>query len=304
MNWQETIGFLGSCLPKPVARTLMNQPEGSVREIRVRAGARVCILTDHGEVTCASAPTQAQVAQMAEALCEHALYARAEEQRQGFVTLRGGHRMGLCGRVIAQGQSVRALREISSFCLRVAGQWRGAADLLMPHLTDEQGRVRSTLIIGMPAMGKTTMLRDACRRLSERGVRMCIVDERSEIAAMSGGVAQLDVGPNTDVLDGCSKEAGLKWMLRAMSPQALATDELGGAMDAQAVLEAIRSGVGVISTLHGRDLENTLSHGALYHLVQNRAFQRYALLDGREVGRISAVYDEQLRPLPQEAAIT
>ena len=88
-------------------------------------------------------------------------------------------------------------------------------------------------------MGKTTMLRDACRRLSERGARMCVVDERSEIAAMSGGGPQLDVGPNTDVLDGCAKEAGLRWMLRAMSPQALVTDELGGAMDAQAVLDAV-----------------------------------------------------------------
>ncbi len=302
MNWQETIVFFGGCLPKPVAKALMNQPEGSVREIRVRAGAKVRILTDRGEVICASTPSQAQVAQMAEALCEHALYARAEEQRQGFVTLRGGHRMGLCGRVIVQGQSVRALREISSFCLRVAGQWRGAADTLMPQLTDERGRVRSTLIIGMPGSGKTTMLRDACRRLSEKGVRMCIVDERSEIAAMCGGMAQLDVGPNTDVLDGCCKEAGLKWMLRAMSPEALVTDELGGATDAQAVLEAARSGVSVLSTLHGRDLESALSHGALYHLAQNHAFQRYALLDEREVGRISVLYDEQLRPLPQEAA--
>lgn len=302
MTWQETIGFFGGCLPKPVAKLLMSQTEGSVREIRVRAGGKVRILTERGEVVCPTIPTQAQVAQMAEALCEHALYARAEEQRQGFVTLRGGHRMGLCGRVIAQGQSVRALREISSFCLRVAGQWRGAADMLLPHLTDEQGRVRSALIIGMPGSGKTTMLRDACRRLSERGVRMCVVDERSEIAAMCGGIAQLDVGPNTDVLDGCGKEAGLRWMLRAMSPEALVTDELGGAMDAQAVLEAARSGVSVLSTLHGRDLESALAHGALYHLAQNRAFARYALLDEREVGRISSIYDEQLHPLPQEAA--
>lgn len=232
MTWQETISFLTGCMPRPVARALMQQQEGSVREIRVRAGGKVRILTAGGEITCACTPTQPQVEQMAEALCEHALYARAEEQRQGFVTLRGGHRMGLCGRVVAQGQSVRALRDISSLCLRVAGQWRGAADALMPHLWDEQGRVRSLLIVGLPGMGKTTMLRDACRRLSERGARMCVVDERSEIAAMSGGVPQLDVGPNTDVLDGCAKEAGLRWMLRAMSPQALVTDELGGAMDA------------------------------------------------------------------------
>lgn len=299
MTWQETIGFLTGCMPRPVSRVLVQQAEGSVREVRVRAGGKVRILTAEGEIPCACTPTQPQVEQMAEALCEHALYARAEEQRQGFVTLRGGHRMGLCGRVVAQGQSVRALRDISSLCLRVAGQWRGAADALMPHLWDEQGRVRSLLIVGLPGMGKTTMLRDACRRLSERGARMCVVDERSEIAAMSGGVPQLDVGPNTDVLDGCAKEAGLRWMLRAMSPQALVTDELGGAMDAQAVLDAARSGVSVLATLHGRDLQAALSRGILYHLAQNRVFDRYALLDENEVGRVRAVCDEQLRPLEE-----
>lgn len=125
-----------------------------MREIRIRAGGKVRVLTDKGEIASVCEPTQPQVEQMAEALCEHALYARAEEQRQGFVTLRGGHRMGLCGRVIAQGQSVRALRDISSLCVRVAGQWRGAADRLLPHLLDGEGRVRSTLIIGHAGHGQ------------------------------------------------------------------------------------------------------------------------------------------------------
>ena len=292
MTWQESVLFFSSCMPKSVGRALMAQPEGSVREIRVRANRNVVVRTSEGDVRCSFVPSQAQVAQMAEALCEHALYARAEEQRQGFVTLRGGHRMGLCGRVIAQGQSVRALREISSLCLRVAGQWRGAADALMPHLTGEGGRVRSALIIGLPGMGKTTMLRDACRQLSEDGAHICLADERGELAAMCGGVTQLDVGPNTDVLDGCHKEAGLRWMLRAMSPDVLATDELGGLMDVQAVLDACRAGVSVLATLHGRDL------GALEgvpRLAKERAFERYALLGG--VGELRAVYDERLEAL-------
>ena len=156
MNWHETIAFLTHCLPKAAARPLNALPEGSLREIRVRAGQPIRLLTCQGEKLCLCEPTPQQVAQMAEALCEHALYARAEEQRGGFVTLRGGHRMGLCGRVICQGQMVRALREISSFCIRIAGQWRGAADGLLPHLTDEHGRCRSVLIVGLPGMGKTT----------------------------------------------------------------------------------------------------------------------------------------------------
>ena len=297
MTWQETMAFFTGCMPRSLGKALISQPEGSVREIRLRSGGRASILTRTEEIVCPGSLTQAQVAQTAEALCEHALYARAEEQRQGFVTLRGGHRMGLCGRVVAQGQTVRALREISSLCIRVAGQWRGAADAVLPHLLDSDGRVRSTLILGMPGAGKTTMLRDACRALSETGRHMCVVDERSEIAAMCGGVAQLDVGPNTDVLDGCSKEAGMRWMLRAMSPEALVTDELGSALDAQAVQEASRSGVSVLATLHGRDMETALARGMMYQLARERIFERYVLLDAREVGRIAEVCDEQLRPL-------
>ncbi len=300
MTWQETVTFLGGCMPRQIGRALLAQPEGSVREIRLRAGGHGQIVTCEGAVSCLGKITQQQVSQTAEALCDHALYARAEEQRQGFVTLRGGHRMGLCGRVIAQGQSVRALRDISSLCIRVAGQWRGAADGLMPYLTDS--RVCSTLIIGLPGMGKTTLLRDACRRLSEDGVHLCVVDERSEIAAMSGGVAQLDVGPNTDVLDGCAKEAGLRWLVRSMSPDVLVTDELGGPADAQAAADAVRSGVAVLATLHGRDLESALSRASLYHLAQCRVFDRYAVLDDKQVGRVKAVYDAQLKPMNQREA--
>lgn len=297
MEWQETIRFFSLCLPRQVVRTLMNQPEGSVREIRIRAGGHATLCTAQGDVVCPGALTPAQVAQIAEALSEHALYARAEEQRQGFIALRGGHRMGLCGRVIAHGQTVRAFREVSSLCVRIAGQWYGAAEKLYPHLKDQNGCPRSVLIVGMPGSGKTTLLRDGCRWLSEQGHHMCVVDERSEIAAVSGSVAQLDVGPNTDVLDGCSKGAGLRWMLRAMSPDVLVTDELGSAMDVQAVLEAGRSGVAVMATLHGRDMEHALSRGALYQLVQNRAFDRYVLLAPKQTAEISLICDEQLHPL-------
>ena len=297
MTQRQSLEELAHCLPRPVARTLLQLPDCSVQEIRIRVGEKTVIRTLEESKTCGLEPTPQQVGQMAEALCEHALYARVEEQRSGFVTLRGGHRMGLCGRVLLQGQSVRALREISSLCIRIAGQWRGAADRLLPLLTDETGRVMSTLIVGMPGSGKTTMLRDACLRLSERGFRMGVVDERSEIAAMSSGEAQLAVGPNTDVLDGCCKEAGLRWMLRSMGPDVLVTDELGTATDAQAALDCLSAGVAVLSTLHGRQVQPPPTRGVLAQLTLHRAFDRYVLLDEKQVGVIAGVYDSQLRPM-------
>lgn len=300
MNWYETIAFLTHCLPKAAARPLNALPEGSLREIRVRAGQSIRLSTRQGETICPCEPTPQQVAQMAEALCEHALYARAEEQRSGFVTLRGGHRMGLCGRVICQGQSIRALRDISSFCIRIAGQWRGAADGLIGQLTDENGFCRSTLIVGLPGMGKTTLLRDSLRRLSEAGRRVCVVDERSEIAAMCDGLPQLEVGPCTDVLDGCGKEAGLRWLLRSLSPEVLVTDELSDTLDAQAALEAIRSGVSMLATVHGRDLDSVCGRNTLYPLIRDRAFERYAVLDVHEVGKLAGIYDRDFQPVVSE----
>lgn len=303
MKWYETIAFLTHCLPKAAARPLNALPEGSLREIRVRAGQSIRLSTRQGETICPCEPTPQQVAQMAEALCEHALYARAEEQRSGFVTLRGGHRMGLCGRVICQGQSIRALRDISSFCIRIAGQWRGAADGLIGQLTGENGRCRSALIVGLPGMGKTTLLRDSLRRLSEAGRRVCVVDERSEIAAMCDGLPQLEVGPCTDVLDGCGKEAGLRWLLRSLSPEVLVTDELSDTLDAQAALEAIRSGVSMLATVHGRDLDSVCGRNTLYPLIRDRAFERYAVLDVHEVGKLAGIYDRDFQPVvPEEDA--
>ncbi len=300
MNWYETIAFFTHCLPKAAARPLNALPEGSLREIRVRAGQSIRLSTRQGETICPCEPTPQQVAQMAEALCEHALYARAEEQRSGFVTLRGGHRMGLCGRVICQGQSIRALRDISSFCIRIAGQWRGAADGLIGQLTDENGFCRSTLIVGLPGMGKTTLLRDSLRRLSEAGRRVCVVDERSEIAAMCDGLPQLEVGPCTDVLDGCGKESGLRWLLRSLSPEVLVTDELSDTLDAQAALEAIRSGVSMLATVHGRDLDSVCGRNTLYPLIRDRAFERYAVLDVHEVGKLAGIYDRDFQPVVSE----
>lgn len=300
MDWYETIAFLTHCLPKAAARPLNALPDGSLREIRVRAGQSIRLSTRQGETICPCEPTPQQVAQMAEALCEHALYARAEEQRSGFVTLRGGHRMGLCGRVICQGQSIRALRDISSFCIRIAGQWRGAADGLIGQLTDENGFCRSTLIVGLPGMGKTTLLRDSLRRLSEAGRRVCVVDERSEIAAMCDGLPQLEVGPCTDVLDGCGKEAGLRWLLRSLSPEVLVTDELSDTLDAQAALEAIRSGVSMLATVHGRDLDSVCGRNTLYPLIRDRAFERYAVLDVHEVGKLAGIYDRDFQPVVSE----
>lgn len=168
---------------------------------------------------------------------------------------------------------------------------------MMPYLLDETGRVKSMLVVGLPGTGKTTLLRDACRQLSDGGLRMAMVDERSELAAMSRGVPQLDVGENTDVLDGAGKEIGLRWLLRGMGPHALVTDEMGGMADAQAVLEAAQSGVGVLTSVHGGDVETLAHRSALYHLTQHQVFSLYVVMDPASAGRVTGVYDARRQPI-------
>lgn len=297
MTWPETVQFLSSCLPSPIGAALRAYAPGEVYELRVRAGRPTVLLTSRGSAACGFTPSAGQVSQMAESLSEHALYARAEESRQGYVTLRGGHRMGLCGRVIAAGMTVRALRDVGSLCVRVAGQWPGAADELAPLVTGPDGRVHSTLLIGLPGSGKTTMLRDLCRQLSDGGLRVGMVDERSELAACAQGVPQLDVGTNTDVLDGCCKEVGLRWLLRSMNPQCLVTDELMGVADAQAAQAAIQQGVPVLASLHAASVEEAARQSAVYALAQRQSFALYAVLSQDAVGRLEAVYDASLRPV-------
>ena len=294
---------LMNALPAAIREELRGLDMSRACDIRLLADRPCAVTTMEGEIRTRACVSGQEIYDAAQALSRRTLRMSPASTGAGFLTLRGGHRMGLCGRVICQGQMIRALREISSFCIRIAGQWRGAADGLLPHLTDEHGRCRSILIVGLPGMGKTTLLRDSLRRLSEAGRRVCVVDERSEIAAMCDGLPQLEVGPCTDVLDGCGKEAGFRWLLRSLSPEVLATDELSSLSDAQAVLEAIHSGVSVLATVHGRELDSVRSRSALYPLVRSQAFDRYAMLDPRETGKLAGVFDRDFQPVaPGEEA--
>ncbi len=292
MDWKEAAACLGACLPERLNRALMES--GPLKEIRIRANQAVRFTSEGGIADTDFIPDGDMVTEMAEALCEHALYARAEEMRQGFVTLRGGHRMGLCGRVLTQGNQVRALRDIASLCIRIAGEYPGVADDVMPRLYGE-GMLQSVLVVGAPGAGKTTLLRDICRQLSDgeggrEPVVSCLIDERGELAACVHGVPQMRVGRNTDVLDGCPKAAGMQWLLRSMAPGCMVTDELGGEEDALAVLEAVRCGVPVMTSVHGQSLSQALKRPALLKLMQEKVFGLYVLLDRGAPGRIAGFF--------------
>lgn len=230
------------------------------------------------------------------------LYTLEEDMPRGFTTIAGGHRIGFAGQVVAKEGIIQNFSHITFMNIRIAREIKDSARSLIPYLM-EQGaaKILSTLIISPPGAGKTTLLRDLVRlcsrgvyQLGLPGVKVSLVDERSEIAGSYQGVPQLDIGPRTDVLDKCPKNKGLFLLIRAMSPQILACDELGQDKDYEALLEASRAGVDIITTVHGASLPELRLKPGLVKILGSNFFQRFVLLSKRNgPGTIEKVFAEK-----------
>ncbi len=286
----------------------------SLQEIRLRAGMplsvwmdnRECFVDRQGRIVDrperAARPAPGELEELLKHLCRYSVYAFADEIRQGFLTVQGGHRVGLAGQVILDGEGrIKNMKYIRYLNIRIAHQVRGAADPVIPCIYKE-GHVMNTLLISPPGGGKTTMLRDIIRQVSEgtaygEGVNVSVVDERSEIAGSYLGVSQNDVGIRTDVLDGCPKVEGMMLLIRSMAPQVLAVDELGSIEDVQALLLASGCGCKLLATVHGGSLEEVRHKNYMRYVMEEGLFERYVMLD-RKTGiyRIAGVYDKEGNP--------
>jgi len=222
-------------------------------------------------------PTIQDISGTLEKMANHSLYAFDSEIKNGFITLLGGHRVGICGRVVLDGNKIKTLRHISGLTIRVARQVLGAADKILP-LVKTPDKIHNTLIISPPGQGKTTVLRDLVRQLSNSGRHVSVVDERSEIAGSCQGITQNDLGERTDVLDGAPKAEGMLLMLRAMSPDVIAVDEIGGADDVSALLSIASCGAKIIATLHGENMADLQRKQSLAPMLDNKIFDKYIFL--------------------------
>lgn len=217
------------------------------------------------------------------------LYAVEDELRQGFVTVAGGHRVGFAGRVVLDSGRVRTIKHLAALNFRISHEVLGAADSIMPLLVNGRA-VRNTLIVSPPRAGKTTLLRDAVRQLSNGvpsldfpGVTVGLVDERSEIAGCFHGVPQRDVGLRTDVLDACPKVEGMMMLLRALSPQVIATDEIGRREDVRALEDVLNAGVSILATAHALSVDELRRRPNFRELLALGMIERFIIL-GRSRG--------------------
>ena len=262
---------------------------GELQEIRMRINSPLMIrqrgkeykLTEEGKLLRCNGNEQyekenihyvdrCELMETMEYIAGYSLYAYEDELRQGFLTIQGGHRVGVAGKILMEEGKVRSIRYISFLNIRLAHQVEGCADKVMPFIV-ENGEVCHTLIISPPCCGKTTLLRDVIRQISNgnawcEGKNVGVVDERSEIGGAYQGVPQNDLGIRTDLLDCCPKAEGMMMLIRSMSPEVVAVDEIGDYGDIKAIESVLNCGCRLIATVHGSSVED---------IEKNRSFRRW-----------------------------
>ncbi|HZK85405.1 MAG TPA: stage III sporulation protein AA [Desulfosporosinus sp.] len=281
-----------------------------VEEIRLRVGQPLLVSTSQSDLFLNwegndSRPDMAYIVNHEDLTCalermtHSSLYAAEEDLKKGFLTLPGGNRVGVTGEVILQNGQIQTMKHVSSLNLRIARDIPGQGFKLLPLLLGTDGRLCHTLLISPPRAGKTTLLRDLIRIISDgvpelglRGQTVGVIDERGELAGMWQGVPTYNLGYRTDVLDGCPKASGMNMIVRSMAPQVIAMDELGHADDVHALMDALRTGVRILSTAHASSLDEAQSRPTLAKLLEQGVFERLVVLSRKQgPGTIDGVYD-------------
>ena len=275
-------------LPPRLREEALSLPEEDkfrVEEFRLRAGWPMTAVIAGEERPLGGPPVQGEeLERLVELASRASLHAVLDRVCQGYLTAQGGHRVGLCGAAVMRGGEVHSFRSLSSANLRIARQVRGAAAPVLKGLCPG-GRLADALILAPPGLGKTTLLRDLIRSVSEgegcAPLRVSLADERGEVAAMYGGLPQLEVGRRTDVAEGCPKAQGLMLLLRAMNPQVLAVDEITAPEDVRALIAAAGCGVTLLATAHGESRAD-LERRPLYRPLLEEGLFRFLVRIRRE----------------------
>lgn len=266
-----------------------------INEVRLRVGAPAYVAAGGKEyflckegtysrvATDGNVITKGQMLRMLEHLTKYSPYAYDAELRQGFITMPGGHRVGIVGQgIVEESGRVKGLKYISGMNIRIARQIEGIATQLLPYLYTK-GRVENVLLASPPGCGKTTYLRDFVRQISEgnafgQGMSVGLVDERMEISAMHMGEPCMYLGKRCDVISGVSKREAIFMLLRSMNPGVIAVDEIGNEADAQALNAAASCGIGLLATIHAGDIEDLLWKDKMSDILKDGIFTRIIFL--------------------------
>lgn len=245
--------------------------------------------------------TKEDLEQTFQIICKYSIHSFMDDIKKGFITLRGGHRVGIVGKAIVENGNVENIKHISSLNIRISKEVKNCSDKVMDHIIKSPTKINNTIIISPPQCGKTTLLRDIVRNLSNgtekynfKGVNVALIDERNEIAGSYLGIPQMDVGIRTDIIETCPKDVGIMMVLRSMSPNVIVTDEIGTEKDIKALYTALNGGVGLITTVHGDSIEDIRNRKELKNLLDEELFKKVILLSAkRGPGTVEKIYDLQ-----------
>lgn len=232
-------------------------------------------------------------------LTKNSIHAFEKEIRSGYITIEGGHRVGIGGDCIYEGEDLKGFKNITSLNIRIAREYPGCSENYVKYFISPVKNIYSTLLIGPPLSGKTTFIRDLCAKLSDglsdpyfEGCDITLIDERGEISAVYNGIPQMYVGRRTDVLSYCMKKEGFYMSIRALSPKVIISDELGSKDDFEIVQYALKSGVKIIATAHGFGLEDVKKNIYMKTIIENNFFDRAIILkSSKNPGIVKEVYD-------------
>ena len=274
-------------LPPQIFNNVQINEITKLQEIRIRANRKTILKYDNEEIITNYLPTQKEITIMVQRFCDNSIYSYQSQICNGFITLYGGHRVGITGNIAMSNGRISNVNYISSLNIRIAKEIIGASNNIIDQVI-ENGQINNTLIVSSPGCGKTTILRDLIRNISNHGFTVSLIDERGEISAMYKGVPQNDVGLRTDVMENVNKSLGMKIAVRTMAPQVITADEIGTEEDIEAINYGICSGVKGIFTAHAGNINELRNNQSLNKLYEQKLFKKLIFLE--KMGKVKNIY--------------
>ena len=291
---EEVLDYFTENIRQEIKKEIVNCQ--NIEEIRFRTNKPIIIKNSNGNIILNHIVTTQELLETFQKVCEHSIYSYQKQICEGFITIKGGHRVGITGNCVIEDGKIINLNYISSLNFRIAREKKDVSNKVLKYIIHD-GEIANTLIVSKPGCGKTTILRDLVRKISTgieesqfKGKTCGIVDERGEIAAMYKGVPQNDIGILSDVISNSSKSQGMRMLIRSMSPEVIACDEIGSKQDVEAINYAICCGVKGIFTAHGSTFEKILLNEEIKQLIDKNIIETIIILDDKKKGEIKKVY--------------